>query len=101
MSSDLKSEDYKEIYGGSEKSNQLLKILLMKMFSNHSDFCFHITIHEILDKKSLYGRKKFISEKKIITKNFEKKTNFFKIITEGDGGGTLRSHFRNLQKIWW
>ena len=63
-------------------SNQLLKILLIKMFSNHSDFCFHITIHKILDKKSLYGRKNFISEKKIITKNFEKKT-FFKIITKG------------------
>ena len=63
-------------------SNQLLKILLMKMFSNHSDFCFHITIHKILDKKSLYGRKNFISEKKIITKNFENKPTFFKIITE-------------------
>ena len=40
------------------------KILLIKMFSNHSDFCFHITIHKILDQKSLYGRKNFISEKK-------------------------------------
>ena len=53
-----------------------LKILSMKMFSNHSDFCFHITIHKILDKKSLYGRKNFISEKKIITKIFEKKQLF-------------------------
>ena len=64
MSTDLKSENYKESYGGSEWSNQLLTILLSKMFSNHSDFCFHITIHEILDKKCLYGEKKFISEKK-------------------------------------
>ena len=35
----------------------------MKMFSNHSDFCFHIPIHEILDQKSLYGRKNLISKK--------------------------------------
>lgn len=51
------------------------------MFSNHSDFYFHITIHEILDKKSLYGRKNFISEKKSLLKILKKKT-FFKIITE-------------------
>ena len=63
------------------EANQLLKILLTKMFSNHSDFCFHIPIHKILDKKSLHGRKNFISEKKIISKNFEKKT-FFKIVTK-------------------
>ena len=59
-------------------SNQLLKILLIKFFSNHSDFCFHIPIHEILDQKSLYGRKFFICKKnKNITKIFEKKNNFF------------------------
>jgi hypothetical protein len=46
------------------------------MFSNHSDFCFHITIPKILDKKSLYGRKKFISEKKTLLKIL-KKFNFF------------------------
>ena len=46
-----------------EGLNFFLKILSMKMFSNHSDFCFHITIHKILDQKSLYGRKNFISEK--------------------------------------
>ena len=44
--------------------NQLLKILLMKMFSNDSDFNFEVPIHEILDQKSLYGRKIFVSEKK-------------------------------------
>ena len=59
----------------SEWSNQLLKILLMKMFSNHSDFCFHITIHKILDKKSLYVQKNFISEKKFV--KILKKPNFF------------------------
>ena len=30
------------------------------------NFRFHIRIHEIVDKKSLYGRKDFISGKKII-----------------------------------
>ena len=55
-------------------SNQLLKILLIKMFSNHSDFCFHITIHKILDKKSLYCRKNFISEKKTLLKFLKKTT---------------------------
>ena len=54
-------------------SNQLLKMLLIKMFSNYSDFCFHITIHKILDKKSLYGRKRFISEKKKSRLKFLKK----------------------------
>ena len=54
----------------------------MKMFSNDSDFCFDVPIHEILDQKSLYGQKNFISEKKNVTKIFEKKTTFFKIITE-------------------
>ena len=49
---------------------------LIKMFSNHSDFCFHITVPKILDKKSLYGRKKNIP------KIFEKNPTFFKIITE-------------------
>ena len=73
----------------------------MKMFSNHSDFCFHITIPKILDKKSLYGRKIFISEKKIITKNFEKKQLFSKSLLRSDGGGTFGLHFWNLQKIWW
>ena len=82
--------------------NQLLKILLIKKFSNDSDFHFHIPIHEILDQKSLYGRKNFISEKiKNITKIFEKKQLFSKSLLRGDGGGTFRLHFRNLQKIWW
>ena len=57
-------------------SNQLLKILLIKKFSNDSDFHFHIPIHEILDQKSLYGRKNFVSGKKTLLK-FLKKTNFF------------------------
>ena len=47
------------------------------MFSNPSDFCFHITIHKILDKKSLYGQKKFISEKKKTLLKFLKKNSFF------------------------
>ena len=58
--------------------------LLINFFSNDSDFCFHVPIHEILDQKSLYGRKCFVSEKKNVTKIFEKKTTFFKIITEGE-----------------
>ena len=58
-------------------SNQLLKILLIKKFSNDSDFHFHIPIHEILDQKSLYGRKNFISEKKKTFLKFLKKFNFF------------------------
>ena len=65
----------------------------MKMFSNHTDFCFHITIHKILDKKSLHGRKNFISEKKIITKNFEKKHLFSKSLQSGEGEGTFCLHF--------
>ena len=69
------------------------------MFSNHSDFCFHITIPKILDKKSLYGRKNFISEKKTITKNLEKNQLFSKSLLRSDGGGTFRLHFRNLQKF--
>ena len=55
----------------------------MKMFSNDSDFCFDIPIHEILDQKYLYRRKNFVSEKKNITKIFEKNPTFFKIVTEG------------------
>ena len=47
------------------------------MFSNDSDFHFHIPIHEILDQKSLYGRKNFISEKKKTLLKFLKKFNFF------------------------
>ena len=49
----------------------------MKMFSNDSDFCFDVPIHEILDQKSLYGQKKFVSEKKKTLLKFLKKTNFF------------------------
>ena len=75
---------------------------IIKKFSNDSDFCFYVPIHEILDQKSLYGRKNFISEKiKIITKIFEKNQLFSKSLLRGDGGGTFRLHFRNLQKIWW
>ena len=83
MSSDLKSEDYKESYGG--KRDQII------FFSNDSDFCFHIPIHEILDQKSLYGRKIFVSEKKQL---------FSKLLLRSDGGGTFRLHFWNLQKNW-
>ena len=74
----------------------------MKMFSNDSDFNFEVPIHEILDQKSLYGRKNFVSEKKKnVTKIFEKKQLFSKSLLRGDGGGTFRLHFWNLQKIWW
>ena len=73
----------------------------MKMFSNDSDFCFHVPIHEILDQKSLYGRKFFVSEKKNVTKIFEKKQLFLKSLQRSDGGGTFRLRFRNLQKILW
>ena len=84
------------------EANQLLKILLMKMFSNDSDFCFEVPIHEILDQKSLNGQKIFVSEKKTkITKFFEKNQPFSKSLLRGDGGETFRLHFRNLQKIWW
>ena len=71
------------------------------MFSNHSDFCFHITIPKILDKKSLYVQKNFISEKKNITKIFEKNQLFSKLLLRSNGGGTFCLHFWNLQKIWW
>ena len=78
-------------------SNQLLKILLINIFSNHSDFCFHIPIlDEILGKKSLYGRKNFISEKKIITKNFEK-NNFFQ---SHYCGGTMEELFAYIFGIY-
>ena len=50
----------------------------MKMFSNHSDFFFHITKHQSLEKK-------FISKKKIITKNFEKTQLFSKSLLREDG----------------
>ena len=78
-----------------------MKILLIKIFSNDSDFHFHIPIHEILDQKSLYGQKNLISEKKNITKFFEKKQLFSKSLQRSDGGGTFRLRFWNLQKIWW
>ena len=51
----------------------------MKMFSNDSHFCFDVPIYEILDQKSLYGRKIFVSGKKNVTKIFEKNPTFFKI----------------------
>jgi hypothetical protein len=41
--------------------------------------------------------KKYGWKKKFVTK----KTPFLFFSTEGDGGGTFRLHFRNLQKIWW
>ena len=73
----------------------------MKMFSNDSDFCFDVPIHEILDQKSLYGQKNFVSEKKKnVTKIFEKNQLFSKSLLRGDGVGTFRLHFWNLQKIW-
>ena len=71
-------------------SNQLLKILLIKKFSNDSDFHFHIPIHEILDQKSLYGRKNFISEKKKMLLNFLEKSNFFQ---NQYWGGTVEELF--------
>ena len=73
----------------------------MKMFSNDSDFNFEVPIHEILDQKSLYGRKFFVSEKKNVTKIFEKTQLISKSLLRSDGGGTFCLHFRNLQKIWW
>ena len=54
---------------------------IIKKFSNDSDFCFYVPIHEILDQKSLYGRKNFVSQKKNITKIFGKKPTFLKIVT--------------------
>ena len=72
----------------------------MKMFSGDSDFCFEVPIYEILDQNSLYGRKNFVSEKKNVTKIFEKNQLFSKSLLRGDGGGTFRLHFWNLQKIW-
>ena len=71
----------------------------MKMFSSHSDFCFHIPIHEILDQKSLYGRKNFISEKKNVAKIFEKNQLFSKSLLRSDKGRTFCLHFWNLQTI--
>ena len=55
--------------------SRLLKILLMKIFSNDSDFFFTFQYMKFWTK-SLYGRKFFISEKKKRTKIFEK-NNFF------------------------
>ena len=66
------------------------------MFSNHSDFCFRIPIPKILDKKSLYGRKIFISEKKNVTKIFEK-TNFFQ---NHYWGGTVEELFAYIFGIY-
>jgi hypothetical protein len=42
-----------------------------------------------------------LAKKKNITKFFEKKQLFSKSLLRGEGGGTFRLHFRNLQKIWW
>ena len=73
----------------------------MKMFLNHSDFCFHITIHEILDKKSLYSQKIVLEKKKSLLKILKKKQLFSKSLLRNDSGGTFCLHFQNLQKIWW
>ena len=52
--------------------------------------------------KSLYMVEKFLlAKKKNVTKIFEKIQLFSKSVLRGDGGGTFRLHFRNLQKIWW
>ena len=40
-------------------------------------------------------------EKKIIPKNLEKNQLFSKSLLRGEGGGTFRLHFWNLQNIWW
>ena len=52
--------------------------------------------------KSLYMVEKILlAKKKNVTKIFEKNQLFSKSLLRGDGGGTFRLHFRNLQKIWW
>ena len=53
--------------------------------------------------KSLYMVEKFLlaKKKKNVTKIFGKIQLFSKSVLRGDGGGTFRLHFRNLQKIWW
>ena len=79
-------------------SNQLLKFLLMKMFSNHSDFCFDVPIHEILDQKSLYGQKKFVSEKKKTLLKFLKKNNFFQNRYWGGTVGELFAYIFGIYK---
>ena len=71
----------------------------MKMFSNNSDFCLDIPIHEILDQKSLYGRKKNFSEKKNITKIFEKKQLFLKSLLRSADGGTFHYIFGIYKKF--
>jgi hypothetical protein len=69
----------------------------MKMFSNDPDFFFHGPKHEILDQKSLYGRKFFISEKKKSLLNFLKKTNFFQ---NQYWGGTVEELFAYIFRIY-
>ena len=52
--------------------------------------------------KSLYMVEKILlAKKKNVTKIFEKIQLFSKSVLRGDGGGTFRLHFRNLQKNWW
>ena len=46
-------------------------------------------------------KKKLLAEKKNVTKIFEKTQLFFYFFLKGDGGGTFRLHFWNLQNIWW
>ena len=51
--------------------------------------------------KSLYMVGKILlAKKKNIPKIFEKNQLFSKSFLRGDGGGTFRLHFWNLQKIW-
>ena len=78
-------------------SNQLLKISLIKIFSNDSDFHFHSPKHEILDQKSLYGWKNFISEKKKTLLKFLKKSNFFQ---NQSWGGTVEELFAYIFGIY-
>ena len=47
------------------------------MFSNHSDFCFHIPIHKILDKSLYMVGKILLAKKNKTLLKFLKKFNFF------------------------
>ena len=81
--------------------NHLLKILLIKIFSNDSDFVFTFQYMKFWTKSLYMVEKILLAKKKTITKNFEKKNFFSKSLLRGDGGGTFCLHIRNLQKIWW
>ena len=74
----------------------VIKPTFEKKISNQSDFCFHIPILEILDKKSLYGWKFFIREKNhywIFWKKKKKKLNHY-------WGGTVEELFAYIFGIY-